>query len=172
MCLCLRRQILLQSVSVCVDRVMFLCLFFNSRLLLITSHSVLQPGMLLFDSHFECGNLHSAYLVTSNRDSDRASHSHTFYDLYMNEDVTTSAGAQWFYFSVSGNKAKQKVTFSIRNFYKQDSLFNEGMRPLVLSLKGRTTKSGEKRNGWTRYVTMRIPFFINICLILYCSLIS
>eukprot|EP00603_Paraphysomonas_imperforata_P015072 CAMPEP_0114457232 /NCGR_PEP_ID=MMETSP0104-20121206/4055_1 /TAXON_ID=37642 ORGANISM="Paraphysomonas imperforata, Strain PA2" /NCGR_SAMPLE_ID=MMETSP0104 /ASSEMBLY_ACC=CAM_ASM_000202 /LENGTH=1562 /DNA_ID=CAMNT_0001629769 /DNA_START=131 /DNA_END=4819 /DNA_ORIENTATION=+ len=111
---------------------------------------VLQPGMLLFDSHFECGNLHSAYLVNSNRDSDRSSHTHSFYDLYMHEDVTTSAGAQWFFFSVSGNKAKQKATFSIRNFYKQDSLFNEGMRPVVLSLKGSTTKSGEKRIGWTR----------------------
>lgn len=109
--------------------------------------------MLLFDSHFECGNLHSAYLVTSNRDSDRSTsgaHLHSFYDLYMHEDVTAAAGAQWFYFSVSGNKLKQKVTFSIRNFYKQESLFNEGMRPLMLSLKGVTSKSGEKRQGWTR----------------------
>ena len=116
-------------------------------------YRVLQPGMLLFDSHFECGNLNSAYLVTSNRDSERASanHSHSFYDLYMNEDVTSAAGAQWFYFSVSGNRAKQKVTFSIRNFYKPESLFNEGMRPLVLSLKGATCKSGESRVGWTRY---------------------
>lgn len=108
--------------------------------------------MLLFDSHFECGNLNSAYLVTSTRDSERSTgaQSHAFYDLYMNEDVTNAAGAQWFYFSVSGNRAKQKVTFSIRNFYKPESLFNEGMRPLVLSLKGSTSKSGEKRKGWTR----------------------
>jgi hypothetical protein len=108
--------------------------------------------MLLFDSHFECGNLHSAFLVSSNRDSDRSSaaHSHAFYDMYMHEDVTNTAGAQWFYFSVSGNRAKQKVTFSIRNFYKPESLFNEGMRPLVLSLKGTTSKAGEKRKGWTR----------------------
>lgn len=112
--------------------------------------------MLLFDSHFECGNLNSAYLVSSTRDSDRASgaSSHAFYDLYMNEDVTSGAGApgaQWFYFSVSGNRARQKVTFSIRNFYKPESLFNDGMRPLVLSLKGTTDKNGEKRTGWTRY---------------------
>ena len=109
--------------------------------------------MLLFDSHFEGGNLHSAYLVSSSRDSERSQSalSHSFYDLYMHEDVTNATGAQWFYFSVSGNKAKQKVTFSIRNFYKPDSLFNDGMRPLVLSLKGTTSKDGKKRKGWTRY---------------------
>lgn len=113
-----------------------------------TFSRILQPGTLIFNSHFECGNLHSAHKILPLTNPIGRS-AHSFYDLYMHEDVSsTSTTAQWFYFSVSGMQANElvmftalsnssnncaQVTFSVRNFAKPDSLFVRGMRPLMLS---------------------------------------
>lgn len=53
----------------------------------------------------------------------------------MHNDIYTNGHTQWFYFSVTNVKVGHKVTFNIKNFSKPDSLFNEGMKPLLLSLK-------------------------------------
>ena len=64
------------------------------------------------------------------------------YDLYMHNDVNTTQNTQWFYFGVSNMKAGTTVTFFIRNYSKPDSMFNEGMRPLLYSAKS--------NRGWVR----------------------
>ena len=104
---------------------------------------ILKSDSLIFDSHFESGNLHSAYRVLNNALDN--------YDLYMHDDINTTGHRQWFYFSVKNTKPGQRVTFNIRNYIKPDSLFNEGMRPVFLS-----TRSGR---GWTRTGTNIRYFF-------------
>lgn len=91
---------------------------------------ILVSDSLIFDSHFESGNLLSAYrVVSASRGPQHV------YDLYMHPDVNTKGHTQWFYFSVSNIKAGQEVTFTIRNFIKPDSLYNQGMQPLLYSTK-------------------------------------
>ena len=101
---------------------------------------LLPSDCLIFDSHFESGNLHSAFRISS---IDGASNTNN-YDLYIHNDLHTTGHTQWFYFSVSNMHAGLKVTFCIRNFSKSDSLFNDGMRPLMFSTK--TNKW--QRVGW------------------------
>ena len=54
------------------------------------------------------------------------------YDLYMHNDVNTTQHTQWFYFGVTNMKAGSTVTF-YEELPKPDSMFNEGMRPLLYS---------------------------------------
>ena len=95
---------------------------------------LLPSDSLIFDSHFESGNLHSAFRISSNDGTASTSN----YDLYIHNDVHTTGHTQWFYYSVSNMHAGQKVTFCLRNFSKSDSLFNDGMRPLMFSRKTNT----------------------------------
>jgi Cytosolic carboxypeptidase N-terminal domain len=126
---------------------------------------ILANDSLVFDSHFESGNLHSAFRV-NNQDISQMkpvgpdgrrqyqtlinSNSH-MYDLYMSSDVNTSGHTQWFYFSVSNATAGQRVVFNIRNFTKPDSLYNQGMKPVFYS-----KKSGK---GWIRAGTQVRYFY-------------
>ena len=93
---------------------------------------ILVSDSLVFDSHFESGNLHSAFRITP---PDGSANHVQMYDLYIHNDVHTTGHTQWFYFSVSNTRMGQGVTFSLRNFSKSDSLFNDGMRPLMFSVK-------------------------------------
>jgi hypothetical protein len=118
---------------------------------------ILVSDSLIFDSHFESGNLHSAFRVIpsssahgsgataalslSNTSVKATENLHT-YDLYMHNDCFTMGHTQWFYFSVKNVTVGQVVVFNIRNFSKPDSLFNEGMKPLIYSSKS--------KRGWTR----------------------
>lgn len=105
---------------------------------------ILSSDSLVFDSHFESGNLQSAFRVVPDADDPNAKddYSHPVYDLYMHNDVNTNGHTQWFYFSVSNTRAGQEATFCLRNYQKPSSLFNEGMCPLIYSHKGET--------GWYR----------------------
>jgi hypothetical protein len=103
---------------------------------------ILVNDSLIFDSHFESGNLHSAFRISpANEEASFYKRRH-FYDLYMHSDLYTTGSSQWFYFSVSNVKAGQEVTFNIKNFGKTDSLYSEGMRPLLYSTKS--------EQGWMR----------------------
>ena len=90
---------------------------------------------LLFDSHFESGNLCQAFR--------RETHLSGFseYDLTLNHDVHSIGHTQWFYFSVSNVAAGMTVKFNIGMFSKRTSLFNNGMMPLLYS---------EKKGKWCR----------------------
>lgn len=77
-----------------------------------TFSRILPAGSLVFNSHFESGNLHSAHLIILKSNYNGKLNS-TFYDLYMHEDINSFTGtAQWFYFSVTGMREKQTVSDS------------------------------------------------------------
>lgn len=109
---------------------------------------ILNFDSLVFDSHFESGNLHSAFRVLSTNSP--SNFKPQVYDLYLHTDLNTIGHTQWFYFSVSNIKKGQEVTFVIRNFQKAESLFNDGMRPLIYSCKS--------KRGWERCGT-NISYF-------------
>ena len=74
---------------------------------------------LIFDSNFESGNLDRVYKV---KDLE--------YDLFMRVDTNTSGHHQWFNFSCDYHSyfKGKTVTFTIKNFTKEESLYNAGMR--------------------------------------------
>ncbi|KAI8120336.1 Cytosolic carboxypeptidase Nna1 [Lucilia cuprina] len=90
---------------------------------------------LEFESRFESGNLAKAIQITP-----------TYYELYLRPDLYTSRSKQWFYFRVKRTKKNMIYRFSIVNLIKSDSLYNEGMRPVMYS----TTNAKTKNIGWTR----------------------
>eukprot|EP00742_Colponemidia_sp_Colp-10_P006393 GILJ01006851.1.p1 GENE.GILJ01006851.1~~GILJ01006851.1.p1 ORF type:complete len:1123 (+),score=176.22 GILJ01006851.1:301-3369(+) len=79
---------------------------------------------LVFESRFESGNLNRAVKVSERE-----------YNLVLETDVNTKGHIQWFYFAVSNTTAGQSVQFNLVNFLKPDSLYNEGMQPVVFSEK-------------------------------------
>lgn len=87
---------------------------------------------LRFNSKFECGNLQKAIMV-----------SESLYTLYL-EKEPGNVCLQWYYFEVR-NQKPLTVTFKIMNLGKFESLYNEGMKPLV-----RSKKEGDywKRGGF------------------------
>ncbi|XP_061399870.1 cytosolic carboxypeptidase Nna1-like, partial [Musca vetustissima] len=90
---------------------------------------------LEFESRFESGNLAKAVQITP-----------AYYELYLRPDLYTSRSRQWFYFRVRKTKRNMLYRFSIVNLIKSDSLYNDGMRPLMYS-----THNAKTRNeGWVR----------------------
>lgn len=69
------------------------------------------------------------------------------YDLFLRADLHTTGYMQWFYFAVTNThppalvelyeskkaRAISRVTFNIVNLTKPDSLFNQGMKPILYS---------------------------------------
>ena len=91
-----------------------------------------DPDILKFDSKFECGNLHKAVRLSKND-----------YLLILDKD-SENAINQWYYFSVTSTFVGE-VTFKIINLGKFGSLYNQGMLPLIKSLK----KGGDWFRGGT-----------------------
>ena len=96
---------------------------------------------LVLDSNFESGNLLKAFRLDHSK---TVHHPIKFqeYNLYLHHDVHSKGHTQWFYYTCSNTSAGNVVKFNIVNFVKRASLFNHGMRPLVLSRKG--------ENKWVR----------------------
>ena len=111
------------------------------------------PHSLSFESCFESGNLYQAVQVGP-----------TEYDLFIRPDLHSVAGhMQWFYFAVGnthtasqiksrldnpGMSCVSRVKFNLVNLLKNDSLFNQGMRPVMYSK--RDSLDEEKPKGWVR----------------------
>lgn len=93
---------------------------------------VIPEDSLRFNSKFESGNLKKAIKLSNSE-----------YNLFLDYDTETLGYTQWFYFSVNNHKTTSSVRFNIMNFMKYDSLYNKGMKPLVLSTK-------QSSKGWTR----------------------
>eukprot|EP00606_Chrysophyceae_sp_TOSAG23-5_P000729 GSChrysophyteH2.ASY1.ANO1.1184.1 assembled CDS len=91
---------------------------------------IVTADSLIFDSHFESANLYVCVCEWEPRQC---------YDLYMHNDVHTTQHTQWFYFSVSNTRAGNAATFFLRNYSKPDSMFNQGMRPLLYERDGGAT---------------------------------
>lgn len=101
---------------------------------------ILMAGSLVFDSHFECGNLESAHGI---RTSDSENADYSSYELFMHQDVDSSrASNQWFCFSVKNTIPGKTITFKVCNFSKPDSLYRQGMMVLM-----RSTRAG---GAWVR----------------------
>ncbi|EKX45269.1 hypothetical protein GUITHDRAFT_71510, partial [Guillardia theta CCMP2712] len=79
---------------------------------------------LVFSSDFECGNLRRAVQVGEHE-----------YDLLLSTDTKTRRHVQWFYFRMSGMERGVRYKLNIINMRKHDSLFNYGLKPVVLSVK-------------------------------------
>ena len=73
---------------------------------------------VVFEATFESGNLDQVYKVSDSE-----------YDLYMRADANTLGHNQWYYFTVSAPNAL--IRFNILNFTKRDSLYMQGMLPMV-----------------------------------------
>ena len=90
---------------------------------------------LHFFSNFESANLRRAVQIDEFE-----------YDLLLATDTNTRRHVQWFYFRVGGTLRGAKYKFNVVNMRKRDSLFNYGLRPLMLS-----TKLQQQSNiGWQR----------------------
>ena len=81
---------------------------------------------LHFDSRFECGNLDKVVMVSEDE-----------YDLYLRSDTNTTWHYQWFFFAVANIKRERKVRFNLVNCSRNNTLFEQGMRPV-----GRVGESG------------------------------
>ena len=77
---------------------------------------------LVFESRSESGNLKRAWLIDENE-----------YEIIMQSDYNSRGYLQWYYFKVTNTKLDIKCKFNISNFYKPDSLYNYGMKPLMYS---------------------------------------
>lgn len=108
-------------------------------------HFCVEPP-LQFESAFECGNLARANMVDCRE-----------YSLWLSPDTnvkgSNSAGrekihTQWFFFRVQGLVKGQPYRFTIHNFEKRESLYSQGMQPLVYSQAAAQLSSG--RHGWKR----------------------
>jgi hypothetical protein len=108
-------------------------------------------GELWFDDDFESGNLAVAHRIDLSHEPESVAAARRRvlaeaslagaaplpvdqeYALRMRSDLNTTGNTQWFYFAVRGAKRGQTVRFRVENHTKPDSLFNYGLRPLVLS---------------------------------------
>ncbi|GBP61811.1 Cytosolic carboxypeptidase Nna1 [Eumeta japonica] len=107
----------------------------GSRLYLSACASAGGDDELRFESRFESGNLAKAVRITS-----------SYYELHLRTDLYTNRHMQWFYFRVTNTKKQMMYRFSIVNLSKGESLYNEGMRPLLYSTKDAQLHS----IGWRR----------------------
>ncbi|KAG5892786.1 hypothetical protein JTB14_032660 [Gonioctena quinquepunctata] len=112
---------------------------------LLSANVCPEEDTLKFESRFESGNLARAIMITPN-----------FYELHLRSDLYTNRHMQWFYFKVSKVKKGFLYRFSITNCSKENSLFNEGMRPLMYSKKDSQLHS----IGWRR-CGQNITYFCN-----------
>ncbi|GMH79310.1 hypothetical protein TrLO_g8391, partial [Triparma laevis f. longispina] len=111
-------------------------------------YRLLSSDTLIFDSHFESGNLNTAYLVTGGSITQTVGNTvDQEYDLTLSQDLNSCGHNQWYYFSCSNTKAGKTVRFNITNLGKPDSLYNRGMRPLMYSQSGASREGGDGGGG-------------------------
>ncbi|BFZ21529.1 hypothetical protein BsWGS_24568 [Bradybaena similaris] len=90
---------------------------------------------LMFESRFECGNLRQARRVGQFE-----------YELLLKPDLYTARHTQWYYFRVTNSEPGLTYKLRIINLLKKDSLYNQGMRPLLYSEQD----ARERQRGWVR----------------------
>lgn len=115
-----------------------------------------------FSSEFESGNLYKAFQVKGRNcfhycsaSRDIAMNNNNYspyqleYDLILREDLFTNGNIQWYYFMVTGIPKGYSVKFNIINWMKPDSLYNQGMQPLVYhELLSKKSEIGWIRGGY------------------------
>ncbi|XP_076238099.1 cytosolic carboxypeptidase 2 [Calliopsis andreniformis] len=104
-------------------------------LLVTRSSETVDNADLQFESRFESGNLCKVVKITD-----------TYYQLYLRKDLYTQRHTQWYYFRISNTKSRTTYRLSIVNFCKEESLYNDGLRPLLYS----TEDAKKGAVGWRR----------------------
>ncbi|KAK1129290.1 hypothetical protein K0M31_020418 [Melipona bicolor] len=109
----------------------------SSNVFLVTKVSDLMDtnSDLHFESRFESGNLCKVVKITD-----------TYYQLYLRKDLYTQRHTQWYYFRISNTRSRTNYRLSIVNLCKEESLYNEGLRPLLYSIEDAKTRAV----GWRR----------------------
>ena len=97
--------------------------------------AVFNTNHLHFSAAFESSNLLKATMVNN-----------VTYNLTLRPDTNTNRHIQWFLFNVKNMQTKFVYTFNIINCDKNNSQFNNGMQPLLLSRKS--------NRGWLRTGSM------------------
>ncbi|KAL7868047.1 hypothetical protein SRHO_G00094310 [Serrasalmus rhombeus] len=100
---------------------------------------------LLFEGRFESGNLLKAHKV-----------SEFDYELTLRTDLYTVKDTQWFYFQVKNMRAGVCYRFTITNFLKSSSLYEQGQKPLLYSEQ----KARSLGVGWHR-VGQDVSYYCN-----------
>lgn len=97
---------------------------YSQKKLFPQEYTLVAPNekTLKFNSKFESGNLHKAVKMSENE-----------YNLLIEYDTETKGYTQWYYFSVQSYKSNHVVRFNLVNLMKYESLYNNGMKPLVYS---------------------------------------
>ena len=90
---------------------------------------------LVFESRFESANLRKVVKINDFE-----------YDLYLKNDYGTNGFTQWFFFRVMNTRKDKTYRINIVNYMKPDSNYNQGMRPLIYSVKD----AEENQIGWQR----------------------
>ena len=78
------------------------------------------------------------------------------YRIELNQDTNNETTTQWYYFSCRNVKKGLTATFNICNLHKDDSNYNDGMKPYVFSCK-RWEETGDR---WHRAGT-GVKYFKN-----------
>jgi cytosolic carboxypeptidase protein 2/3 len=111
---------------------------------LIFSH-IFSPT-LIFESRFESGNLRQV-----------RRRGQFEYELLLRTDLYTEKHTQWFFFKVTNMLPKTTYRFRIINLRKPTSLYNDGLKPLLYSMK----HADLNEIGWCR-TGHHISYYQNI----------
>ncbi|OHS96851.1 Clan MC, family M14, Zinc carboxypeptidase-like metallopeptidase [Tritrichomonas foetus] len=111
----------------------------------ISDHSLCLPPrkkrtdkLLRFNSHFESGNLESAFHIE--RD---------IYRLNLEYDKNRSGSCQWFYFEIKNTHKDAIYQFYITGFHKNKDVLNSGSKVFMYSQKAyQSTGAGWTRSGY------------------------
>jgi len=95
-----------------------------------------KDNTLIFESRFESGNLLCAIRTGEFE-----------YDLVLRPDYRTEGHTQWFYFRVGNTRKGVKYRFTLINYAKAESLYNEGLKPLLYS----DAEAKAAGIGWHRF---------------------
>ncbi|XP_041052604.1 cytosolic carboxypeptidase 2 [Carcharodon carcharias] len=90
---------------------------------------------LIFESRFESGNLQKVIRVGNYE-----------YELTLRTDLYTDKHTQWYYFRVQNTRPGVTYRFTIVNLMKSNSLYNQGLKPLLYS----ELEAQQRQVGWYR----------------------
>lgn len=94
--------------------------------------------ILRFDSHFESGNLDSAFHLGQDT-----------YRLNLQYDANKSGSCQWFYFAINNTRKDVVYTFYISGFHKAKDVLNSGSKIFMYSQKASiNTGTSWSRSGY------------------------